>query len=118
MVVPAADAAAIHAAIPGAKEDNQGGFTVPCTTKAIVALTFGGQSFAIDPRDIAFIPVDAADPTGDCVSGIAAGNIGGANEWLVSPNLSCTGHLFHVPSMQPGRRRFLEERVFLNRRRH
>ncbi|KAF8150776.1 aspartic peptidase A1 [Crassisporium funariophilum] len=83
MVVPAADAAVLHQNIEGAKSDGQGGFTVPCTTTASIALTFGGQSFAIDPRDIAFQPVDATDPTGDCVSGIASGDIGGATEWLV-----------------------------------
>ena len=38
---------------------------------------------AIDPRDIAFLPVDNNDPTGDCFSGISSGQIGGANEWLV-----------------------------------
>jgi hypothetical protein len=83
MVVPANDAATIHNSIPGAASDGQGGFTVPCTTTASVALTFGGQAFAIDPRDIAFQPVDANNPQGDCTSGITAGSIGGANEWLV-----------------------------------
>ncbi|KDR78920.1 hypothetical protein GALMADRAFT_244580 [Galerina marginata CBS 339.88] len=83
MVLPAADAQAIHDQIQGAKSDGQGGFTVPCTLTDSVALTFGGQEFAIDPRDIAFQPVDANDPQGDCVSGITSGNIGGATEWLV-----------------------------------
>jgi hypothetical protein len=83
IVAPASDAAAVHAAIPGAQSDGQGGFTLPCTTSASVALTFGGQSFSIEPQDLAFQPVDANDPQGDCVSGIASGNIGGAQEWLV-----------------------------------
>ncbi|KAL0954630.1 hypothetical protein HGRIS_003585 [Hohenbuehelia grisea] len=83
IIAPAADAEAVHQLIPGAKSDNQGGFTVPCTTTASVALTFGKTSFAIDPRDLAFAPVDPNDPAGDCVSGIASGNIGGATEWLV-----------------------------------
>lgn len=83
IVAPASDAAAVHAAIPGAQSDGQGGFTLPCTTTASVALTFGGQSFSIDPRDLAFQPINANDPQGDCVSGIVSGNIGGAQEWLV-----------------------------------
>jgi len=83
MVLPAADASAIHKGIKGAKSDGQGGFTVPCDTKSSVALTFGGQVFTIDPRDIAITPVDPADPTGDCISGIASGQVGGATEWLV-----------------------------------
>lgn len=83
IIAPPADAAAVHQAIPGSASDGQGGFTVPCTGNASVALTFGGTSFAIDPRDIAVQPVDANDPTGNCVSGIASGNVGGATEWLV-----------------------------------
>lgn len=82
IVAPPADVAAVHAAIPGAKSDGQGGFTVPCTTTASVALTFGGRSFAIDPRDIAFLPA-TNDLAGDCLSGISSGQIGGATEWLV-----------------------------------
>lgn len=84
IIAPPADAAAVHQNIQGAKSDGQGGFTVPCTLKDSVALTFGGNAFAIDPRDIAVSPVNAADPTGDCTSGISAGNVGGATEWLVS----------------------------------
>jgi len=83
IIAPAADALAVHNAIPGAKSDGQGGFTVPCTTSASVALTFGGASFAIDPRDIAIAPLDPNNPTGDCVSGISSGAIGGATTWLV-----------------------------------
>ena len=83
IVAPAADAKAVHDAIPGSQSDGQGGFTVPCTTTSSVALTFGGTSFTIDPRDIAVQPVDPTNPNGDCVSGISAGDIGGPNEWLV-----------------------------------
>lgn len=83
IIAPDADAKAVHAAIPGSQSDGQGGFTIPCTTSSSVALSFGGTSFAIDPRDLLFQPVDPNDPTGDCVSGISSGQIGGATEWLV-----------------------------------
>ncbi|KAF7976588.1 hypothetical protein HWV62_2237 [Athelia sp. TMB] len=83
IIAPPADAAAVHALITGAASDGQGGFTVPCTLTDSVALTFGNTSFAIDPRDIAVAPVDAADPTGTCTSGISSGEIGAATEWLV-----------------------------------
>ncbi|TDL16982.1 acid protease [Rickenella mellea] len=83
IIAPAADAAAVHAAIPGSASDGQGGFTIPCTTSTQVALSFGGQSFAIDPRDMVFAPVDPNNLAGDCVSGISSGQIGGAQEWLV-----------------------------------
>lgn len=83
IIAPPADAAAVHALIKGAASDGQGGFTVPCTLTDSVALTFGNTSFAIDPRDIAVAPVDAADPAGTCTSGISSGAIGAATEWLV-----------------------------------
>ena len=82
LIVPPADALAIHKGIPGANQINNT-FTVPCTTNSSVALTFGKQSFAIDSRDIAFLPVDINNLTGDCVSGISSAQVGGANQWLV-----------------------------------
>jgi hypothetical protein len=83
IVAPPADAAAVHAVIPGAKSDGQGGFTVPCTTSANVALTFGGKAFSINSADLAVDPVDPTNLSGDCVSGISSGEVGGATEWLV-----------------------------------
>ncbi|KAI0091355.1 aspartic peptidase domain-containing protein [Irpex rosettiformis] len=83
IIAPPSDAAAVHSLISGAKSDGQGGFTIPCTTTASVALTFGGQSFAIDTRDLLFSPVDPNNLTGDCISGISSGQVGGATEWLV-----------------------------------
>ncbi|TFY61682.1 hypothetical protein EVG20_g6965 [Dentipellis fragilis] len=81
MQIPTQDAITLHNAIPGAKSDGQGGFTVPCDTTTSIALTYQGQDFAIDPRDIAF-QADPNDPT-TCSSGISAASVGGANEWLV-----------------------------------
>ncbi|KAG6861997.1 hypothetical protein C0995_008184 [Termitomyces sp. Mi166 len=83
IVAPPDDATAVHQLIQGAQDVGQGTFTIPCTTNASVALSFGGTSFSIDPRDLAFQPVDPNDPTGDCISGISSGQIGGATEWLV-----------------------------------
>ncbi|KAF8753466.1 Acid protease [Rhizoctonia solani] len=50
---------------------------------APIAFTMGGQSFAIDPRDLLFVPVNQNNLKGDCVSGIMSGQIGGPQEWLV-----------------------------------
>ncbi|KAF9514555.1 hypothetical protein BS47DRAFT_1342855 [Hydnum rufescens UP504] len=83
IIAPPADAKAVHAAIPGSRADGHGGFTIPCTTTASIALTVGGRNFAIDPRDMTFLPVSPANLTGDCVSGISSGAIGAATEWLV-----------------------------------
>jgi hypothetical protein len=82
LIVPPADAQIIHKSISGANEISNGVFSVPCTTNSSVALTFGKQSFAIDPRDIVQTPLDQNNPTGDCLSGISAGQIGGPTEWL------------------------------------
>jgi len=84
IVAPVDDATAVHNLITGSKTDGQGQFTVPCTLSQSVALTLGGTSFEINPKDIAIQPVDPNDPTGDCVSGISGGSFGTSNtEWLV-----------------------------------
>ncbi|KAK4705124.1 hypothetical protein P7C70_g1095, partial [Phenoliferia sp. Uapishka_3] len=41
------------------------------------------DSLLILKADLAFVPVDTNNLAGLCISGIAAGQIGGANEWLV-----------------------------------
>ncbi|KAI4527056.1 acid protease [Schizophyllum commune Loenen D] len=81
MIVPDDDALAIHQQIDGAAQDQVNGFLVPCNTAQTLSLAFGGTSFDIDSRDLAF--ADLGDGSGMCVSGIQAGTVGGANEWLV-----------------------------------
>ena len=80
LIAPPADAAAIHAQIPGSSQSGDN-FLVPCDTKSIVSLTFGGQSFDINPKDLARIPIPGQKNS--CVSGIAGGQIGGPDQWLV-----------------------------------
>lgn len=82
IVAPPADAAAVHQLIDGAQDDGQGGFTIPCDTNATVALTFGGQEFAIDTRDLVFAQADNTGTT--CISGISSGQIVDDTTWLVS----------------------------------
>ncbi|KAH7911340.1 acid protease [Hygrophoropsis aurantiaca] len=81
ILAPAQDATAIHQMLGGSCDQQQ--CTISCTTASSLALSFGNASFAIDPRDLAVLPLDPNDPTGDCMSGIQAGSVGGANEWLV-----------------------------------
>lgn len=83
MIAPQADAEAIHAEIPGAKSDGQGGFTVPCNNSAVLSFKFGGQDWPLLPRDMIFQAVDSSDPDGACVSSLGGGNVGQKNEWLV-----------------------------------
>ncbi|KAJ7242790.1 aspartic peptidase domain-containing protein [Mycena haematopus] len=68
--VPAKEAAAIHAQIPGAIRQSSGQYTVPCNTTASVALKFGGKSFPINPKDLPF--ASFGKTSGDCTSGIGS----------------------------------------------
>ncbi|KAG1747106.1 acid protease [Suillus paluster] len=81
IIAPQADTQAIMTMLGGKCDTQQ--CTVPCTTNASVALSFGNASFTIDPRDMALLPVDLNAPTGDCTAGIQAGTIGTNTEWLV-----------------------------------
>jgi hypothetical protein len=110
MLLPQSDAVLIHQNIPGAQSDGQGGFLVPCTTNASVALTYGGQLFTIDPRDIARQAVN--DSEGFCVSGISTDpEVVTGSLWLVSVT-SCP--LGDLSSFYLGRRYVLEERLFFD----
>ena len=86
MMLPEVDALAIHENIPGARPIDQGYFTVPCNTSAVVALTYAGQPFTIDTRDLAIQLAYPNIPNGHCLSGIAARNFSdlGVPVWIVS----------------------------------
>jgi hypothetical protein len=50
----------------------------------VISLTIGGHAFSIDPRDIAFFPVEPGSDI--CVSGIGIGGVGpfySDTDWLV-----------------------------------
>ncbi|EGG09113.1 uncharacterized protein MELLADRAFT_34629 [Melampsora larici-populina 98AG31] len=82
IVAPPADAQALHAHIPGASSDGKGGFFIPCTSKAKVALSFGGVPFEINPVDLTFQPT-TTDLSANCISAISSGTVGGPNQWLL-----------------------------------
>lgn len=83
MIMPTPDADAVHAAIPGAKADGQGGYTIPCTTDAGLSFKFGGKEWPIVARDMVFLPVDQNNLQGECVSAISAGTVGGDYKLLL-----------------------------------
>ncbi|KAG6864979.1 hypothetical protein C0991_005848 [Blastosporella zonata] len=88
IVAPQDDVAAMHALIPDAVyHEDVGYWVVPCVVpkgaKPVLALVIGGRTFTVDARDIPFLPVDEANPTGNCTSGITEGKVGGPLEWLV-----------------------------------
>ena len=87
MLLPQSDAVLIHQNIPGAQPDGQGGFLVPCSTNTSVALTYGGQLFAIDPRDL--VREAVSNNKDYCVSGISTDpDVSTGSRWLVSCDVS------------------------------
>lgn len=82
IIAPPADAQALHARIPGASSDGKGGYLIPCTNKAKVALSFGGVPFEINPVDLTFQPT-TTDLSANCISAISSGTVGGPNQWLL-----------------------------------
>jgi len=83
IIAPKHTADAIHDAIPGAKSDGQGGYTLPCTTNKRLTFTFSGHSFKMDSRDLLFSPKDSNDLTGTCVSAVSTGSPMGNADWLL-----------------------------------
>ncbi|KAH0833251.1 acid protease [Lanmaoa asiatica] len=81
ILAPPSDAQKVVQSLGGACDAQQ--CTIPCTTQASLALSFGNASFAIDPRDLAVLPLDLNNPTGSCTAGIQPQQIGAATEWLV-----------------------------------
>ncbi|KAI9570537.1 aspartic peptidase A1 [Boletus coccyginus] len=81
ILAPPADVQSLMQSLGGACDAQQ--CTIPCTTQASLALSFGNSSFAIDPRDLAVLPIDLNDPSGSCTAGIQPQQVGAATEWLV-----------------------------------
>ncbi|KAJ7106478.1 acid protease [Mycena crocata] len=80
LAASAEDVKAIHDKIPGAKQQGEQGYTIPCDTSAVVALSFGGKAFPISTKELA--RGSASQKSGDCGSGIGVSPQAG-NRWLV-----------------------------------
>ncbi|QRV97504.1 aspartyl protease [Ceratobasidium sp. AG-Ba] len=78
IIAPQADAQSIYAAIPGSKLGANGLFTYPCKANPTVALSFAGQSFAMNPADMS-LGTDATNTT--CTGAIVPS--AQRNAWLV-----------------------------------
>jgi hypothetical protein len=114
ILAPPSDAQQVMQSLGGACDAQQ--CTIPCTTQASLALSFGNTSFAIDPKDLAVLPINPNDPTGTCTAGIQPQMIGTATEWLVSG--SCPPLVRRRRSTKrSGWRCFPEKRLLLHRRR-
>ncbi|TFY61132.1 hypothetical protein EVG20_g7166, partial [Dentipellis fragilis] len=62
------EADTLNEKIPGARQVSPGEWIIPCNTQAVLALTIGGVVWRVDPRDLAFQPVDSP---GLCKSNIS-----------------------------------------------
>ena len=83
IIAPDDDVRTLHAAIPGARTNRLGDYTIPCNNTAVVSLTFGGRAFDINPIDLLFLPVDTNNLKGMCYSTISSALVfGGPNQWL------------------------------------
>ncbi|KAA8649136.1 hypothetical protein EYZ11_011217 [Aspergillus tanneri] len=78
MLIPPADAKALHGKIPGAKPYSDTGYLLPCDSTAEVNLTFSGVSYTISPKDYV-----GSKTNDNCVSTIVGKSIFGDDIWLV-----------------------------------
>jgi len=79
ILAPEADANALHQAIPGSTVD-AGTLLIPCDTKSVVSLAFGGRAFNMDPRDLSF---GQSRIKGQCVFAVSPGSLFDDQTWLV-----------------------------------
>ena len=111
ILAPPSDAQKLMQSLGGACDAQQ--CTIPCTTQASLALSFGNASFGINPRDLAVLPIDPNNPAGSCTAGIQPQQIGAATEWLVSGSYpSLIGR--RSSTKRSGWRCFSEERLLVH----
>lgn len=61
---------------------SNGMFSIPCTTDAVITMTFGAAAFQIDIRDMLFQPL-TNNVKGQCISSLSAGTVTDATTWLL-----------------------------------
>ncbi|KAA1478041.1 hypothetical protein DENSPDRAFT_787508, partial [Dentipellis sp. KUC8613] len=95
VAVPAADAAAFHARVPGRIALSDGNFLVPCGSRAVVIFRIGGKGWPVRTSDLvgdAFAHPQV--PPGMCKSLLVVAN---TRVWLVgSPFLKNVYHVLDV----------------------
>jgi cathepsin D len=79
ILMPLADAKALHAKLPGSTNTGES-FTIPCDTKVAVQFTFSDVTYNVSPKDY----VGKPDKTGKaCASNIVGHQSFGPNTWLL-----------------------------------
>lgn len=83
IIAPKSTADKIHDAIPGAKSDGHGGYTLPCTTSKKLSFTISGKTYTMDSRDLLFAPKDSNNLKGTCISAVSSGETMDGAGWLL-----------------------------------
>ncbi|KAF2461625.1 aspartic peptidase domain-containing protein [Lineolata rhizophorae] len=84
VLMPPADARALHARIPGAARlDGGEAFVVPCGADARVAIAFGGRAYGLRAEDYVGAAADEDAGEGMCRSNIIGRQTFGDDQWLV-----------------------------------
>ena len=78
MLLPPADATLLHGLIPGSAQSGED-YTVPCSTKLVITLGFGGKTYDINYKD--YVGRDVGG--GNCASNIVARQAFNDGQWLV-----------------------------------
>ena len=83
IIAPKSAADKIHDAIPGAKSDGHGGYTLPCTTRKKLSFKISGTTYTMDSRDLLFAPKDSNNLKGTCISAVSSGETMDGASWLL-----------------------------------
>ena len=83
IIAPKSAADKIHDAIPGAKSDGRGGYTLPCTTRKKLSFKISGTTYTMDSRDLLFAPKDSNNLKGTCISAVSSGETMDGADWLL-----------------------------------
>ncbi|CAO2658442.1 Nn.00g061650.m01.CDS01 [Neocucurbitaria sp. VM-36] len=83
ILMPPADASALHAAVPNAQANSKDKqtFSVPCDTSARLAFTFGNTAYNISSAD--WVGGKVSESEGMCRSNVIGLQTFGATQWLV-----------------------------------
>lgn len=81
ILMPPADAAILHAQIPGSSSTNQGSnYMIPCTTTEPVYFTFSGVTYTVFPKDFMSKPGSTGST---CSSNIIGQQAFGPDQWIL-----------------------------------
>ena len=79
ILIPPADAKQLHASIPGAVQENDAQWNIPCNTDLDIQFVFSGQGYSVSPKDYVGPKVGG----GLCSSHFVGTQGSGPDQWIV-----------------------------------